>query len=209
MPAAKRLISAGLERGRPCSRWTPRAVARMSCNPSIGGMAKSHIVFDLDALGGEMARNTDCTGDPVPGAEHEEGPSRQANRAQCDRRLLRPHGGRIGDDGKPDRCRGDGREALVSGRLAGVVTMDGVTVRGRAVVLTAGTFLNGTIHIGRRAFRAGAWARSSSTDLGSALRDMDSRAGRLKTGTPGSTGTAWITPKWRLSLSLSLHRSSP
>jgi len=149
-------------------------------------MAKSHIVFDLDALGGEMARNTDCTGIQFRVLNTRKGPAVQANRAQCDKAAYSARMAAV----LAATASLTVVEATVaklwvqSGRLAGVVTMDGVTVRGRAVVLTAGTFLNGTIHIGKKSFQGGRMGEAASTDLGSALRDMGFRAGRLKTGTP-------------------------
>ena len=164
----------------------PAAVARMSCNPSIGGMAKSHIVFEVDALGGEMARNTDYTGIQFRVLNTRKGPAVQANRAQCDKAAysarmaavlvatanLTVIGATVAD------------LWMEGGKLAGVVAEDGSTIRGKAVVLTAGTFLNGTIHIGKRSFQGGRMGEPAANALGSSLRCLGFRGARLKTGTP-------------------------
>ena len=158
----------------------------MSCNPSIGGMAKSHIVFELDALGGEMARNTDCTGIQFRVLNTRKGPAVQANRAQCDKAAYSARMAAVLAATRNLTVVEATVASLLmqSGKLSGVVTTDGMTVRGRAVVLTAGTFLNGTIHIGKTRFQGGRMGESAATALGAALRDMGFRAGRLKTGTP-------------------------
>ncbi|MBN1670927.1 MAG: tRNA uridine-5-carboxymethylaminomethyl(34) synthesis enzyme MnmG [Kiritimatiellae bacterium] len=163
-----------------------KAVARMSCNPSVGGIAKSHMVFELDALGGEMARNTDYAGIQFRVLNTRKGPAVRANRAQCDRdaysaRMLAVLVATRGlalieatvDSLQP---RSDG--------LMGVVLEDGRALRSAAVVVTAGTFLGGTIHIGRRHFAGGRADEPSATKLGISLRDLGLRLGRLKTGTP-------------------------
>ncbi|MFH0954031.1 MAG: tRNA uridine-5-carboxymethylaminomethyl(34) synthesis enzyme MnmG [Verrucomicrobiota bacterium] len=162
------------------------AIARMSCNPSVGGMAKSHIVFELDALGGEMARNTDYTGIQFRTLNTRKGPAVQAHRAQCDkaafpRRMI----------AVIERTRGlEVIEALVTeiwvenGRLRGVKTADGSSIAGKTVVIAAGTFLNGTIHIGKRSFEGGRIGEKASNELSRSLRHLGFRMGRLKTGTP-------------------------
>lgn len=164
----------------------PAAVARMSCNPSIGGMAKSHIVFEVDALGGEMARNTDYTGIQFRVLNTRKGPAVQANRAQCDKAAysarmaavlaatanLTVIGATVAD------------LWMEGGKLAGVVAEDGSRICGKAVVLTAGTFLNGTIHIGKRSFQGGRMGEPAANALGSSLRCLGFRGARLKTGTP-------------------------
>ena len=164
----------------------PAAVARMSCNPSIGGMAKSHIVFEVDALGGEMARNTDYTGIQFRVLNTRKGPAVQANRAQCDKAAysarmaavlaatanLTVIGATVAD------------LWMEGGKLAGVVAEDGSRICGKAVVLTAGTFLNGTIHIGKRSFQGGRMGEPAANALGRSLRCLGFRGARLKTGTP-------------------------
>lgn len=162
------------------------AIGRLSCNPSVGGVGKSHIVFELDALGGELARNADYTGIQFRTLNTRKGPAVQAVRAQCDKVAF------------PSRIQAIlGRqsglailEALISeilirnGRLAGVITSDGSEVMGRAVVLATGTFLNGKIHIGDRTFIGGRLGEKAAQDLSLSIRSLGFTVGRLKTGTP-------------------------
>jgi tRNA uridine 5-carboxymethylaminomethyl modification enzyme len=162
------------------------AAARMSCNPSIGGMAKSHIVFEVDALGGEIARNTDYTGIQFRILNTRKGPAVQANRAQCDKHaysarmaevLRNTHGLSV-------------IEALVceiwveNGRLKGVVTQNGARIEGRAVIIGAGTFLNGMMYIGKRSFAGGRMGEPTSEELSRSLKHLGFDIARLKTGTP-------------------------
>ena len=162
------------------------AIARLSCNPSIGGMAKSHIVFELDALGGEMARNTDYTGIQFRVLNTRKGPAVQANRAQCDkaaypRRMISVL------EKTSNLCI---VEALVdgietaSGRLVGVRTEDGSIIKARAVVVAAGTFLGGRIFIGKRALEGGRLGERASNGLSASIGSLGFRMARLKTGTP-------------------------
>ncbi len=162
------------------------AIARMSCNPSIGGMAKSHIVFELDALGGEMARNTDYTGIQFRVLNTRKGPAVQANRAQCDkaaypRRMI----------AVLERTSSlTVLEALVSaietsnGRLVGVRTEDGSIIQAHAVVVAAGTFLSGRIYIGKKAVEGGRVDERASNSLSLSISGLGFRMARLKTGTP-------------------------
>lgn len=162
------------------------AVARMSCNPAVGGIAKSHIVCELDALGGEMARNTDYTGIQFRTLNTKKGVAVQAFRVQCDkdaysRRML---------------CVVDSADSLSlieatvagliieGGRLQGVLLADGSSLKGKAVVITTGTFLRGTIHIGKKSFQGGRNGEKSSIELSLQLQSLGFRMERLKTGTP-------------------------
>lgn len=162
------------------------AIARMSCNPSIGGMAKSHIVFELDALGGEMARNTDFTGIQFRVLNTRKGPAVQANRAQCDkaaysarmRSVIESTQGLTVIEGLADRL------SIQNGRLCGVVLEDGSVVNGKTVVIGSGTFLNGVIHIGKNSTPGGRIGERASAGLSRHLLELGFRIGRLKTGTP-------------------------
>lgn len=163
-----------------------RAIARMSCNPSIGGIAKSHIVCELDALGGEMARNSDYTGIQFRILNTKKGPAVQAFRTQCDKHAY------------ADRMRAIAAttpglmviEARVddlwveNGRLRGVIVSDGSRLGAGAVILTTGTFLRGMIHIGRHSTPGGRRGEPSANQLSASLADLGFRLGRLKTGTP-------------------------
>ncbi|MEI6971376.1 MAG: tRNA uridine-5-carboxymethylaminomethyl(34) synthesis enzyme MnmG [bacterium] len=162
------------------------AIGRMSCNPSIGGIAKSHIVFELDALGGEMAKNADYTGLQFRILNTRKGPAVRSNRAQCDKyaysgRMLavlqQTEGLRI-IEGSVSRL------ILTNGRLLGVETIDGSHIRANCVVITAGTFLRGTIHIGDKSYPGGRNGEPAASGLSDSLEALGIRIARLKTGTP-------------------------
>lgn len=162
------------------------AIARMSCNPSIGGIAKSHIVFEIDSLGGEMARNTDYTGIQFRTLNTRKGPAVQAHRAQCDKNAYPARMQAIiaGTTGL------DVVEALVAdilhtnGRVRGVRTVDGSEIRGQCVIITAGTFMRGKIHIGDEATPGGRIGEKAAYELSDSLDSLQFRLDRLKTGTP-------------------------
>lgn len=161
-------------------------IARMSCNPSIGGMAKSHIVFELDALGGEMARNTDYTGIQFRVLNTRKGPAVQANRAQCDKAAYPLRMATI----LGHTLNLTILEALVTGietdngRLVGVRTEDGSIIVARAVIVAAGTFMGGRIFIGKKSFEGGRIDEKASNALSRSIRSLGFRMARLKTGTP-------------------------
>jgi len=161
------------------------AIARMSCNPSIGGMAKSHIVYELDALGGEMARNTDYTGIQFRTLNTRKGPAVQATRAQCDKAAFSQRMIAVLEASENLTII----EALATGflvdngKLHGIRTSTG-DIRGTAVVIAAGTFLRGVIHIGKAQFPGGRISEQAADDLGESIRSLGFRMGRLKTGTP-------------------------
>ncbi|MBP5787842.1 MAG: tRNA uridine-5-carboxymethylaminomethyl(34) synthesis enzyme MnmG [Kiritimatiellae bacterium] len=162
------------------------AAARMSCNPSIGGIAKSHMVFELDALGGEMALNTDCTGLQFRVLNRRKGPAVQANRVQCDKPAYSARMAAV--------LRATPRLTLVEdrvtdlvvsgGRAQGVVGTKTGKIFGNSVVLTAGTFLRGRVFVGKEVVPAGRIGEESEEALSLRLQDMGLRMGRLKTGTP-------------------------
>ncbi|MBR6021290.1 MAG: tRNA uridine-5-carboxymethylaminomethyl(34) synthesis enzyme MnmG [Kiritimatiellae bacterium] len=162
------------------------AAARMSCNPSIGGIAKSHMVFEIDALGGEMALNTDCTGLQFRVLNRRKGPAVQANRVQCDKPAYSarmaavlahaPHLTVIEDQITDLLVENDAVRGVVGLRLGAIPA--------RRVVLTAGTFLRGRVFVGKEATPSGRLGEPSEERLSLRLRDLGLRMGRLKTGTP-------------------------
>lgn len=162
------------------------AVAQMSCNPAIGGLAKGHLVREIDALGGEMARVIDATGIQFRTLNTRKGPAVRASRAQADRRRYAARMKQV-VEGQPglDLKQGAVRRLLVEqGRVAGVLTRDGLTFRGRTVVLTTGTFMRGLIHVGLEHFPGGRAGEPPSEGLSDDLRSLGLVVGRLKTGTP-------------------------
>ncbi len=161
-------------------------IAQMSCNPAIGGIAKGHLVKEIDALGGEMARNTDQAGIQFRFINTSKGPAVRALRVQCDKKLyreamqqtLRLQPGLTIGEGTVDRL------LTHAGAIAGVVTGRGERISAKAVILTSGTFLKGLIHIGLNHFPAGRAGEASAEHLSDCMRDLGFEVGRLKTGTP-------------------------
>ncbi|MCC5886687.1 MAG: tRNA uridine-5-carboxymethylaminomethyl(34) synthesis enzyme MnmG [Gammaproteobacteria bacterium] len=161
-------------------------IGQMSCNPAIGGIGKTHLVKEIDALGGAMARATDQAGIQFRVLNARKGPAVRATRAQADRVLYRNAIRRI-VEAQPGlsifqqsvtdlRVEGD--------RVTGVVTQMGLVFAARAVVLTTGTFLGGRIHIGLEQHEGGRAGDAPSNALAKRLRALPFRVGRLKTGTP-------------------------
>jgi len=160
-------------------------VGLMSCNPAIGGLAKGHLVREIDALGGYMARATDATGIQFRMLNTRKGSAVRALRAQADRQEYRLHmKGVVERQEGIDLEQGTVAAILTEGRrVAGVETDEGVRHRGRAVILAPGTFLNGLIHIGLTHFPGGRVGELPSTRLTDSLRALGFTLGRLKTGT--------------------------
>lgn len=161
-------------------------IAQMSCNPAIGGIAKGHLVKEIDALGGEMARNTDRAGIQFRFINTSKGPAVRALRAQCDKKLYRQA---MQDTLRSERrlTIGQGtvdRLLFHAGSVTGVVTGEGERIEAKAVILTSGTFLKGLIHIGLNHFPAGRAGEASAEHLSDCMRDLGFEVGRLKTGTP-------------------------
>ncbi|MDK2778191.1 MAG: tRNA uridine-5-carboxymethylaminomethyl(34) synthesis enzyme MnmG [Pseudomonadota bacterium] len=165
-------------------------VGVMSCNPAIGGIGKSHLVKEIDALGGAMARATDRAGIQFRILNSRKGPAVRATRAQADRQLYRAAIRHIVEN-QPNldifqaACddlivQGDG----VGSTVCGVVTNTNVRIHATTVVLTAGTFLGGLIHIGMENHSGGRAGDPPSIALSQRLREMPFNVGRLKTGTP-------------------------
>lgn len=160
-------------------------VAQMSCNPAIGGLAKGHIVREIDALGGAMGLNADATGLQFRMLNRTKGPSVRAPRAQCDKKAYQFRMKAV-----LERAAGlDLKQATVSkirteqGRVAGVETDIGIAVSARTIVVTSGTFLRGLLHVGENSKPGGRMADTSS-GLSDSLRELGFSIGRFKTGTP-------------------------
>lgn len=161
-------------------------IAQMSCNPAIGGIAKGHLVKEIDALGGEMARNTDRAGIQFRFINTSKGPAVRALRVQCDKKLYREAMQRTLSC-QPGLTVGEGtvdRFVTQGGAITGVVTDRGDQIQAKAVILTSGTFLKGLIHIGLNHFPAGRAGEASAEHLSDCMRDLGFELGRLKTGTP-------------------------
>ncbi|MBI1950584.1 MAG: tRNA uridine-5-carboxymethylaminomethyl(34) synthesis enzyme MnmG [Acidobacteria bacterium] len=163
-----------------------RAVARMSCNPAIGGLAKGHLVREIDALGGEMGRAIDETGIQFRLLNRSRGPAVQAPRAQADKEA---YSGRMHRVVSATRrltlIEAETRDLLVEdGALVGVVLADGRILRAACAVVTTGTFLRGLLHIGLENRPGGRINEKTSVGLSQALLRLGLPMGRLKTGTP-------------------------
>lgn len=161
-------------------------IGQMSCNPAIGGIAKGHLVREIDALGGIMGRVIDRTGIQFRLLNRSRGPAVQSPRAQADRSLYRKEM-RTTLEAIPNLHLRQGMvvDLLVHDeKIQGVEMQDGRKFSARAVVIAAGTFLNGLIHTGRRTYEAGRAGEPASIELAASLRRLGFRVGRLKTGTP-------------------------
>jgi len=163
-----------------------QTIAQMSCNPAVGGIAKGHLVMEIDALGGEMGHNTDRAGIQFRMINTSKGPAVRALRAQCDKRLYREvMQATLRGQANLTIARGTADRLLTQGgAVTGLVTNAGETIRARAVILTSGTFLKGLIHIGLNHFPAGRAGEASAEHLSDCMRDLGFELGRLKTGTP-------------------------
>jgi tRNA uridine 5-carboxymethylaminomethyl modification enzyme len=161
-------------------------IAQMSCNPAIGGIAKGHLVREIDALGGLMGRVIDQTGIQFRMLNRSRGPAVQAPRAQADRALYRQQMKRE-LEAIPNLFLRQGEVTHIlteDGKVSGVELMDGRLLRAESVVITTGTFLNGLIHIGEKRYSAGRSGELPSIKLAENLRQLGFRIARLKTGTP-------------------------
>lgn len=164
----------------------PQHCAVMSCNPAIGGLAKGHLVREVDALGGLMARAIDATGIQFRMLNMSKGPAVRAPRAQADKYAYSAWvSNALQNVANLHVLAGVGREILTDDKgVAGIELQDGRRYSARAVICTAGTFLDGLIHIGLRSFPAGRWGEPASVGLGDSLARLGLEMGRLKTGTP-------------------------
>jgi tRNA uridine 5-carboxymethylaminomethyl modification enzyme len=162
------------------------SIGQMSCNPAIGGIAKGHIVREVDALGGIMGEVIDATGIQFRLLNRSRGPAVQSPRAQADRNLYRTEmRRRLSAVENLSIIEGEVSEIKFLGEsVRGVELADGTNIEGRSVVLTTGTFLNGLIHVGKKTFQAGRSGEPASIKLARSIRGLGLNTGRLKTGTP-------------------------
>jgi tRNA uridine 5-carboxymethylaminomethyl modification enzyme len=161
-------------------------IAHMSCNPAIGGLGKSHLVREIDALGGEMAKNIDRTGIQFRMLNTKKGPAVQAPRAQADRRNYKISMRRVLEKEKNLNIKqGLVEKVLVRNKKAiGIKTQTGVEYRGKSIVLATGTFLKGLILMGKLSFPAGRMDESPADRLSDSLKKIGLKLGRLNTCTP-------------------------
>ncbi len=162
------------------------SIALMSCNPAIGGLAKSQLVKEIDALGGEMGRVADATAVHFRVLNASKGPAVQSTRVQCDKQLYRLAMKATVERQKKLHLRQGIVDGIIveGGRVTGVVDSTGFFYGGRTVVLTTGTFLHGLIHIGTFQTPAGRAGEIASIQLADCLRSLGFEIGRMKTGTP-------------------------
>lgn len=171
-------------------------IAQMSCNPAVGGIAKGHLVREIDALGGIMGEVTDAVGIQFRLLNTSRGPAVWSPRAQCDKKQYRVKMRQVLEQ-EPNLVikqaevvdllledSGERGEGTAGKRIRGVQLLDGRSVGADAVIVTTGTFLNGLVHIGERTYAAGRSGEPASVMLGEVLRGLGFRCGRLKTGTP-------------------------
>ncbi len=160
-------------------------IGQMSCNPAIGGLAKGHIVREIDALGGAMGINSDATGIQFRLLNRTKGPSVRAPRVQCDKKAYQFRMKALLERTRGlDVKQGGVTEIIVEkGRATGVRSDFGFAIRGRSVVITAGTFLRGLLHVGDQS-RPGGRMADSASPLSDSLREIGFATGRFKTGTP-------------------------
>lgn len=186
---------AGCEAARACSRLGLRTamitmnidlIAQMSCNPAVGGIAKGHLVREIDALGGIMGELTDAVGIQFRLLNTSRGPAVWSPRAQCDKKQYRLRMREILENEPNLRILQAEVAGLVieSGRIRGVLLRDGRTLHASAVIVTTGTFLNGLAHVGETTYTCGRNGEAPSQLLGDQLRTLGLQWTRLKTGTP-------------------------
>src|SRR2546425_1599740 len=161
-------------------------IGQMSCNPAIGGLAKGHLVREIDALGGEMGRATDMTGLQFRMLNTKKGPSVWAPRAQCDKKAYQFRLKWLCErEPNLDVRQGQSSKLLhKDGEVSGVETTLEVQYRGKTVVITPGTFLRGLMHIGSNQQSGGRAGESAAMGLSGSLKELGLELGRLKTGTP-------------------------
>ncbi len=165
----------------------PETIGEMSCNPAIGGLAKGHLVREIDALDGVIGRAIDRAGIQFRILNKSKGPAVWSPRAQADRKLYKQAiQALLAEQDGLSIYAAAVEDFLIdeSGRATGVITEDGETLRARAVVLTTGTFLGGMIHIGEQRIPAGRAGEESAIGLAATLRRLEFAVDRLKTGTP-------------------------
>jgi tRNA uridine 5-carboxymethylaminomethyl modification enzyme len=180
------LASARMGRATLLLTHNIETLGQMSCNPSIGGIGKGHLVKEVDALGGAMALATDQGGIQFRTLNASKGPAVRATRAQADRILYKAAiRAMLENQENLQLFQQQVDDLIVEGdKVTGVITTIGITFQARAVVLTAGTFLSGKIHVGLENYTGGRAGDPAAVTLGSRLRELALPVGRLKTGTP-------------------------
>jgi len=163
-----------------------KCIAKMSCNPSIGGIGKSHLVSEIDALGGEIARNTDYSGLQYRILNLRKGPAVQSIRVQCDKPLYSLRMIEILRNSKHISILESSviKLWIEYGKIKGIIVTGNNKIAGKTVVLAPGTFLNGVIHIGSKSFAGGRTGETASSELSNNLRESGFKLFRFKTGTP-------------------------
>lgn len=161
-------------------------IGQMSCNPAIGGIGKGHLVKEIDALGGAMAKAIDQGGIHFRILNASKGPAVRATRAQADRSLYKHHIRKIIEAQQNLWVFQQGVDDIViqQGCVKGIITQSGIEIKAQAIVLTAGTFLAGKIHIGLQQYEAGRAGDQGAKKLAERMRDLPFKTSRLKTGTP-------------------------
>src|SRR3982074_2473604 len=186
---------AGCEAARACARLGLRTamitmnldlIAQMSCNPAIGGIAKGHLVREIDALGGIMGEVTDAVGIQFRLLNTSRGPAVWSPRAQCDKKLYRQRMKEVLEAEPNLQIKQAEVAALIvaNKRVSGVKLRDGRNLAAGAVIVTTGTFLNGLAHVGESQYTCGRNGEAPSQLLGDELRSLGMQRTRLKTGTP-------------------------
>jgi len=189
---------AGCEAARACARLGLKTamvtmnldlIAQMSCNPAVGGIAKGHLVREIDALGGVMGEVTDAVGIQFRLLNTSRGPAVWSPRAQCDKKQYRLKMRDVLESEQNLRIlQAEVAQLIMSDstprRVTGVLLRDGRTIESDAVVVTTGTFLNGLAHVGEEKYSCGRSGEASSNLLGDQLRALDLQWRRMKTGTP-------------------------
>lgn len=185
---------AGCEAALACARMGHKtllitmnidSIARMSCNPAIGGLAKGHLVKEIDALGGEMAKNTDATGIQFRQLNTKKGPAVRSSRAQSDLVKYHLRMKNVISNQKNLFIKQAIVDRIIAedGRAVGIQTNIDEKFQGKAIIVTTGTFLGGLIHVGLKNFPAGRMGDPPSISLSESLRSLGFSLGRLKTGT--------------------------
>ena len=180
------LVSARMGKRTAIVTMDRNAIGRMSCNPAIGGLAKGHLVREIDAMGGQMAKIIDATGIQFRMLNRSKGPAVWSPRAQADRKLYAREALHVIEQ-QEKLTIFEGmvvRLITVKGKLAAIQLKNGDCLETRAVVVTTGTFMNGLIHIGLKSFPAGRIDEPPSTGLSESLLEYGHTSARFKTGTP-------------------------
>ena len=160
-------------------------IAKMSCNPAVGGIGKGHMVREIDALGGEMAKVIDCTGIQYRMLNATNGPAVWAPRAQADKVAYQFEvKARLERTPNLEIQQGTSEDLIVNnGQIEGVLTKEGIFYSAKTVVLSAGTFMRGLLHIGETHYSAGRAGDAPAVGISASLEKLGFKLGRLKTGT--------------------------